>query len=58
VPAGDVLSGRQNKKDEAQEVDARDEIWHAPRGECRHGTKHQARPQSTRTLVDVKTDTP
>lgn len=57
VPVGDVLSCHQNKKDEAQEVDARDEIWHAPAGECRHGTKHQA-PQNTRTLVDVKTDTP
>jgi hypothetical protein len=58
VPVGDVLSCHQNKKDEAQDVDDRDEIWHSPAGECRHGTKHQASPQSTRTLVDVKTDTP
>jgi hypothetical protein len=58
VAVRDVLSCRQNEKDEAGEVDARDEIRHSPVRESRHGTKHQASPKALEPLSMIKTDTP
>jgi len=56
APVCDVLSRRQNEKDKACEVDARDEIRHSPVSESRH-QPNQA-PTALEPLSMIKTDRP